>query len=271
MITGVVLSFNKKTIYLTFCTILLISAYILSGCSPGNINHPGTTQTSAHTSPGPVKSAVGRFEESDKSSESEQPKAETIPLMTEINFGTLQTLNPDIYAWIEIPGTVISYPILQYAGDNAYYLKHSPDGSYSAAGAIFTEDYNSKDFSDRNTVIYGHYMEDGTQFAELHSFMDESFLTENRYIYIHTPNKTLNYKIFAVYPYDTRHLLLSFDYSNPYVFGKVFDKVFAIRDMSARIVHDTSLDGENDLVITLSTCYYGDEQQRLLLQAVLLE
>ncbi|MDD4774375.1 MAG: class B sortase [Eubacteriales bacterium] len=263
------MGFYNKTTYLQFYAALL--ACILSGCGPADTipSHTGTAgipETTIQTE------YIVTLNESGNSTKPKQLKAtQTTKPRTEIDFAALKAINDDIYAWIEIPGTAISYPVLRADNDNAYYLKHSSDGSYSAAGAIFTEDYNSKDFNDRNTVIYGHYMEDGTLFTGLHSFMDESFFTDNRYIYIHTPEKTLNYKIFAVYPYDTRHLLLSFDYSNPYVFGKVFDSVFGIRDMNASIADDISLDSENDLILTLSTCYYGDEDQRLLLQAVLIK
>lgn len=186
-----------------------------------------------------------------------------------VDFAALQKINPDIYAWVEIPGTAISYPVLQRADDNSYYVRRNLYGKKDAAGTVFTENYNSRDFTDRNTVIYGHYMKNGTFFTGLHLFIDADFFAENRYVYIYTPEKTLTYKIFAAYPYDTRHLLLSFDYSDPYVFGKVFESVFAVRDMSAQIAGDVTLDRENDRVLTLSTCFYGDEKRRFLLQAVL--
>ena len=72
-----------------------------------------------------------------------------------IDFQTLQNMNPDIYAWIKVPGTVIDYPIVQSGTDNSYYLNHSVEHDENKAGAIFTEDYNTKTFEDPNTVIYG--------------------------------------------------------------------------------------------------------------------
>lgn len=208
------------------------------------------------------------------SAESTSIETGTLPDSPEtgiIDFATLQKINPDIYAWIEIPGTVISYPVVQRADDNTFYINHSSDGSHYIGGAIFTENYNSKDFTDRNTVIYGHYMKNGTFFTGLHSFIDSDFFTEHRYVYIYTPDKTLSYKIFAVYPYDTRHLLLSFDYSNPFIFQIFFENIFKIRDMNSHISDDVTLDSEKDLVLTLSTCLYGDGTQRFLLQAVLVK
>lgn len=67
-------------------------------------------------------------------------------------------MNPDVYAWITVPGTEIEYPILQHPSDNSYYFMHNIDGSYGYPGCIYTENLNSKDFADNNTVIYGHDM-----------------------------------------------------------------------------------------------------------------
>lgn len=37
------------------------------------------------------------------------------------------------------------------------------------------ESYNQPDFSDRNTILYGHNMANGTMFADLHMFEDSDF------------------------------------------------------------------------------------------------
>lgn len=81
-----------------------------------------------------------------------EEQSEVIP----VKFEELQAVNPDVYAWITVPGTDIDYPILQHASDNSYYLMHNIDGSYGYPGCIYTENMNSKDFTDNNTVIYGH-------------------------------------------------------------------------------------------------------------------
>ena len=73
-----------------------------------------------------------------------------------IDFAALKEKNPDVYAWINIPGTAIDYPILQRENDNTYYLDHTIDHEEKTEGAIFTENYNNTDFEDPNTVIYGH-------------------------------------------------------------------------------------------------------------------
>lgn len=75
-----------------------------------------------------------------------------------IDFASLKETNPDIYAWIEIPDTNVNYPIVQSADDDSYYLNHTIDGQEGYPGSIYTEKVNAKDFSDFNTVIYGHDM-----------------------------------------------------------------------------------------------------------------
>ena len=79
-----------------------------------------------------------------------------------IDFEALQQQNADIYAWIRIPETQIDYPILQHPSDDAYYLNHTVEGTEGLPGSIYTEKVNSKDFTDFNTVIYGHNMKNGT-------------------------------------------------------------------------------------------------------------
>ena len=65
------------------------------------------------------------------------------PVDIPIDFAQLQSMNPDIYAWIKVPGTVIDYPVVQSDTDNTYYLDHSVEKEEDKAGAIFTEDYIS--------------------------------------------------------------------------------------------------------------------------------
>ena len=189
-----------------------------------------------------------------------------------IDFDYLKTLNEDIYAWITVPGTIIDYPILQHPSDDTYYLHHNLDGSYGYPGCIYTEKLNAKDFTDPNTVIYGHNMKAGTMFAALHKFEDGSFFEENREVKVYLPDKTLHYKIFAAYVYDDRHLLYSFDFSDKDVYASYLKSIYDIRDMSANIDKDIEVT-EEDKIITLVTCMAGEAnaEKRLLVQAVLEE
>ena len=198
----------------------------------------------------------------------ELPKAETEHMENPIDFDSLTAQYPDIYAWIRIPGTKVDYPIVQREGDNGYYLNHTIDGKKKTEGSIYTEDYNSKDFEDANTVIYGHNMKNGSMFKTLHKYKDKQFLSDNSEIYIYQKDRVLKYKIFAAYVYDNRHLMLSFDFEDEKIFENYLNNVLTKKDMSSNI--NTNVDvTASDKIITLSTCNNNDAQ-RYLVQAVLL-
>ena len=126
-----------------------------------------------------------------------EPEADAEPSVEiPIDFEALQERNPDVYAWITVPGTQIDYPILQRENDNTYYLTHTIDHEEKTEGAIFTENYNSTGFGDPNTVIYGHDMKNGTMFRSLLDYQDREFFEENKEIIIYTPDAIRHYEIF---------------------------------------------------------------------------
>ena len=210
--------------------------------------------------------SVEETEETSSEEETTEPEteAEEIP----IDFEELQAINPEVYAWITVPGTNVDYPIAQREGDREFYLHHNIYGEYEFAGMIYTEDYNSTDFTDPNTVIYGHNMNNDTMFTTLHYFEDQEFFDEHDEVIIYTPDDVLHYQIFAAYPYDNRHLMQSFDFSDPDVFAAYLDRVFLFWDMKAYFRDGVAVTAE-DTIITLSTCISGQESQRYLVQAVL--
>jgi len=198
----------------------------------------------------------------------EVPVYEGQQIENPIDFDALTAKYPDVYAWICIPGTNVNYPIVQREGDNSYYLTHTIDGQVKIEGSIYTEDYNTKDFSDANTLIYGHNMKNGSMFKTLHKYRDRKFFEENSTIYIYQKDRVLIYRIFAAYVYDNRHLMLSFDFEDENIFRNYLQNVLTKKDMSSNI--DTTVDvSTSDKIITLSTCN-NNELQRYLVQAVLL-
>ena len=204
-----------------------------------------------------------------KPSETAEP---TEPLAENpIDFKELKSVNDEVYAWISIPGTNVDYPIAQSASDNSYYLHHTIEGNYLFEGTIYSENYNSTDFEDPNTVLYGHTMrKNDAMFTSLHNYTDKDFFDSNRTVYIYMPGQVLEYKIFAAYAYDDRHLMLSFDFEDKTVFKNYLDSIFAVRDMTANIDKTVEIT-ENDRIITLSTCIDGQDTKRFLVQAVLVQ
>ena len=185
-----------------------------------------------------------------------------------VDFDRLQQENPDIYAWITIPDTEVDYPILQRY-DASYYLNHTVDGQEGLPGSIYTEALNSKDFTDPNTVIYGHNMRDGSMFGGLKQYMDASYMKEHSQIIIYTPEHRLTYQVFAAVTYNDRHILQSFDFRDDQSYQSFLDSLRQVRNMSSYIDEETAVTTE-DRILTLSTCN-GNEQERFLVEAVLID
>lgn len=192
-----------------------------------------------------------------------------LDLENPIDFEELQEINSDLYAWIRIPDTNIDYPIAQREGDDAYYLTHDMYQQSRVAGCIYTEECNSKDFTDPNTVIYGHNMKNKSMFQNLHLFADSEFFEEHPYVYIYMPDRVLVYEIFAAYTYDDRHIMYSFDFTDPEVFEDYLNDIYEVRSMSKNLRDDVEVTAD-DNIITLATCVGGQPQSRYLVQAVLI-
>lgn len=185
-----------------------------------------------------------------------------------IDFAALQAENPDIYAWIKVPGTKVDYAVLR-SNDKPedYYLNHDTTGKYKFAGSIYSQMLNKADFSDPNTILYGHNMNNGSMFASLHKFRDADFFQENRYIYIYTPGHILTYTIYSAYRYDNRHILYSFDFSNEQIFADYLEMTKNPKSTIVNVRQDVEVTSK-DRIITLSTCITNDNY-RYLVQGVL--
>lgn len=192
----------------------------------------------------------------------------------DIDWDALHEENPDIYAWIVVSDTLVDYPVLQHPTDDYYYLNHNIDGSKGYPGCIYTEGtYNSKDFEDTNTVLYGHNMKDKTIFGTLHRFDAPDFAMSDKYIFIYTEDRTLVYKVFGAYEYSSKHILWSYDFSNEYIFDEYLKEIFSLQKLPGRVLNIRS-DVEvtnKDKIITLSTCTTDSSDDfRYLVQGVLI-
>lgn len=187
----------------------------------------------------------------------------------EVDFAALRSeVNEDIYAWIYVPDTQIDYPVLQSPEELDYYLDTNLDGSKGYPGCIYTQMMNSRDWEDKNTVIYGHNMGNGSMFANLHFYGDSVFFEEHPYVYIYAEDKLLAYQVFAAYEYSDRHVLLVNDISTEESYLRYLNSIFENEGLNNNF--DTALElGAEDRIITLSTCMNAKEDRRWLVQAVL--
>jgi len=180
-----------------------------------------------------------------------------------IDFDALLALNGDVVGWITINDTNIDYPIVQGA-NNEYYIFRGIDRVQNKAGAIFMDCYNEADFSDQNTIIYGHNMKDGSMFADLHRFETPSFFLDHPYVHIYTPDgEEAVYRIFATFatPEDADAYKLRFGG------GEAFLSYIDDARSGASISDPVEIN-EDDRIITLSTCIQGQDTLRHVVQAV---
>lgn len=181
-----------------------------------------------------------------------------------IDFNELKKLNNDIYAWIYIPNTEISYPILQHPEDDSYYLNHTLDGQKGYPGCIYSEKNNKTDFSDPVTVLYGHNMNNGTMFGSLLKYEDNNFLNENYSISIYTSKQSFKYEIVLVAEYDNIHILKSFDFLNKESKTQFLKSV--LNESKKVLTKNLDVHSTSQLLV-LSTCLKTNSSKRLLIVA----
>ena len=186
--------------------------------------------------------------DSGESAQEEAPKVKN-----PIDFEALQGENPEIYAWVSVPGTKVDTAVLQSATDDNYYLNHNERRENFAEGAAYTQCANAKDFGDPVTLIYGHQVAGDGMFTTLHYFEDPDFFQEHDTMYIYTEDRVLTYRIIAAYQYDDRHILNSYDFSKPEVLQEYYATVTDPASMLVNVREGTSL-SVDDKIVQLSTC-----------------
>jgi len=178
-----------------------------------------------------------------------------------IDWDALFAQNPDLVGWIRMSPTA-NYPIVK-GTDNSFYLKHGFDKSYNINGCIFMHYQNSKDWTDKNTIVYGHNMISGAMFGNNDYYKDISYAKEHPYFFIYTPDGMYTYKIF-----DT---ITAKDATDPYEinidseesFGEYLEKMNQMKDYGL----DTQV-STKDRIVTLSTCT-SQGNKRFIIQGVL--
>lgn len=194
---------------------------------------------------------------------------ETIPDPVDIpvDFDFLRGENEDIIGWIQVDGTKIDYPVLYDTTYNMYYLNHNFKGTTTAYGSIFVLGENAGDFTDFNTVVYGHNMLDGSMFAQLHQFRKKDFFDNHGQIIIYTPDRKLTYQVFAAYRRDNLNIIVNHDFSTEELRQEYLDSVYA-QNAVANFNPELTVT-PSDRIVTLSTCI-GNPAYRYVVQGVLI-
>jgi|SRR5690625_2556293 len=206
---------------------------------------------------------VSAFDESDSDEESSEEKWQIRP-----GFETLLKQNEDIVGWITVDGTKIDYPIVQ-AEDNVKYLNRNFYLEESRAGSIFLDYRNDiRLIDEKNIVIYGHRMKDGSMFQHVTKFLDEDFFNAHRMIEFDTLYGHYEAEIFAIY-----NTLTTFDYiQTAFTDDEQFETLISEIEQRSKFKTDVDVTAK-DQIITLSTCDYAlhPNDSRLVIHAKILQ
>ncbi|MBR3239581.1 MAG: class B sortase [Oscillospiraceae bacterium] len=175
---------------------------------------------------------------------------EVSPLNSMYDLGKFYSDYPDAIGWIYCPGTPIDSGIVE-ANDNSYYLHRFYDGSYSVGGSLFADCSNARDFSDRNTVIYGHHMNDGSKFARVAYYKDQYYYDEHPIMYINTPTMNYRVELFSAFLTDADSEVYTFHFDSDEAYEAWLQRMKAESDFKCDVQVTAA-----DRVVTLSTCSY---------------
>ncbi len=188
--------------------------------------------------------------------------------------------NSDTIGWIQLPSAGesgryadINYPVMQSSPDEAedFYLTHDFKKPRSHDAAIYIQRFNHADFTDPNTVIYGHDLADRTMFTGLRQFTTKSFFDKNDVFYIAVPGHVLTYKIYSAFVYDNRHLMVSFDFNDPTEYQNFIDITLNPSFSRQYFVRKGVSVTTDDRIVTLSTCTpNSNRKERFLVVGVLI-
>ena len=173
----------------------------------------------------------------------------------------------NVIAWLEIPGASVCEPVMRHGTDDVYYASHDAHGADSQYGTLFVQaGYNSADFSDPVTLIYGSSLREDAPFGMLQQMYSGSF-NDCRQIWLHTPDGTREYRVFVAVPYSSIHILHYYDFQRERRFEDFFDDVFSTRALGMHLAEDSRPVYGGGQVLILSTGLRGDAMQRYLVMA----
>ena len=208
-----------------------------------------------------VKSAAATGSEEQQPAENdaqeqEQKQEQKPARRISMDFTELKQINADIIGWLYAEGVNIDYPVLR-AEDNEYYLKRLYNGRGNSSGSLFADFNNKGDFSDRNTVIYGHHMANGTMFGSLGRYRYQSFYEAAPTMMLYTPEGDYLVELICGTVENGYDTFFSFDFESDEEFLRYVDS------FRSRSTFQSDVEVEpGDRLISLCTCAYAFENAR---------
>lgn len=187
-----------------------------------------------------------------------------------INFKKLKEINPDAIAWIQIPNTTISHPVVYRVNDNSTYLTKDFNGNESVYGAIFLDGKNSSDFKDKVSFIFGHNVSttltlgEKTYFTGLYEYYkNPEYIKTHDKVLLNTPEENYEYTVLGAIHVNEFTKLYKTNFSSTDEFNSYLNM------LSSSLNIDKSIFNDNTKLLVLSTCFEAVEntEDRLLLFA----
>ena len=193
---------SKQSIPLLILVVILVGGVLFAGGKLGSILLNYHRDRSAYKNL--ADEALSGLAEPDVTSDPEatpDPNAtgtqSEVPIS--VNWEYLQGINPEVVGWLYCPGTAVNYPVMQRQTDNDYYLHRGFDQQPNTAGSLFA-DYNAVEgIPYSNFIIYGHNMKDGSMFATVYDYVDQSFYEQHPVMYYLTPNGNYRVELIAAH------------------------------------------------------------------------
>ncbi|MBR4102191.1 MAG: class B sortase [Oscillospiraceae bacterium] len=184
------------------------------------------------------------------------------------NVENLLAVNPDVIGWLSIPGTSISYPVLQRRepDGNDFYLERNIKMQKAKAGSIFMDFRNNFDYvvdgkkeleNSGNLIVYGHNMHDYSMFGSLKHYVNNvNYYGEHPIVELNSNYKKYKYKIFGFIIVDIDdETETKFDYWNQLDFADERAFYDYVNEIKRRTIRLNDVDVKyGDELLTLSTC-----------------
>ena len=194
-----------------------------------------------------------------------EPLPEEAAHLAQVDLAALQEVNEDVIGWIEIPGTQLSYPLVQ-GEDNHFYLTHNWKGESNSAGSVFLEETNPRDLTGFHLIAYGHRMRSGSMFGSLRRYSDPNYFLEHPCIYVVDETAVRRYDIFAVHEAGVTSLVYRLDLET-----SELEEEFLQFCLDSSVIDTGVIPEAGAQVLTLSTCTGRGYDSRWVVQGVLVQ
>lgn len=203
-----------------------------------------------------VYSDIREIKDKDENNISDS-RAESLKTM----YQDLKNINSDYEFWITIEDTVIDYPVVQGI-DNDFYLSNNFYKENSISGTIFLDYKNT--IEDKNLILYGHNMRDGSMFAAINKFKEKDFF-DNGKIEIISENMEQTYEVFSVFVEEADNINLKSKFTNEEDYSEY------INNLKEKSYYTKEINSDFSNIITLYTCSYEFDDARTIVCATLID